>query len=263
MIPQKKVSILGCGWLGTPLALQLLQSGYKVAGSTTTAHKIETLSSFGIDAYLIRIDQLSDQVQDFLDADVLIVNIPWKTISDFENLIREIEKSRIKKIIYISSTSVFAEGNQIVTEETPLNDSPLARIEELFRNNGHFQTTILRFGGLIGATRQAARFFKPSQKVQNGDAPVNMIHQDDCIAIISLVLSKESWGETFNCCTDNHPTKREFYTKAAQDMGLVPAIFEDTGSTKYKIVSNEKVKAVLHYTFIHHDLLNLPKTKTS
>lgn len=263
MNPPKKITILGCGWLGTPLAQLLLQSGYSVAGSTTTVQKIETLTSLGIDAYLIRIDQLSDQVLDFLDADVLVVNIPWKHVSDFERLIREIEKSRIQKVIYISSTSVYTEENQIVTEETPTNDSPLARIEKLFLNNKHFQTTILRFGGLLGYTRQAGRFFKPTQKVKNGHAPVNMIHRDDCMAIISLVISKDCWGETFNCCTDHHPTKREFYTKAAQDIGLLPPVFEDSDTTAYKIVGNEKVKAVLNYTFKHRDLLNLPIDETT
>lgn len=31
------VSILGCGWLGLPLAEQLLAEGYSVKGSTTRA----------------------------------------------------------------------------------------------------------------------------------------------------------------------------------------------------------------------------------
>ena len=31
-----KVAILGCGWLGLPLAIKLLKSGYHVNGSTTS-----------------------------------------------------------------------------------------------------------------------------------------------------------------------------------------------------------------------------------
>ncbi|WP_321539617.1 NAD(P)-binding domain-containing protein [Flavobacterium piscinae] len=44
----KQISILGCGWLGMPLAKHLLQKGYSIKGSTTTETKLELLQNEGI-----------------------------------------------------------------------------------------------------------------------------------------------------------------------------------------------------------------------
>ena len=75
------ISILGCGWLGLPLAQTLLGRGYIVKGSTTREEKLATLEERGITPYLIRFSpQINDDYQaDFFDSEVLIVNIPPKT----------------------------------------------------------------------------------------------------------------------------------------------------------------------------------------
>ena len=70
----KTSSLLGCGYLGFPLALNLLQMGYNVKGSTTTPGKIQQLKKAGIIPYLIRVDE--DMNKDFFDADVLVLTLP-------------------------------------------------------------------------------------------------------------------------------------------------------------------------------------------
>ena len=54
------ISLLGCGSLGFPLALDLLNEGYHVKGSTTTASKIYKLKQYGITPYLINIEDVLD-----------------------------------------------------------------------------------------------------------------------------------------------------------------------------------------------------------
>jgi len=41
----QKVSILGCGWLGKPLAVFLISKGYLVKGSTTSDEKLKLLAA--------------------------------------------------------------------------------------------------------------------------------------------------------------------------------------------------------------------------
>lgn len=48
-----KVSILGCGWLGFPLAKKLIEIGFEVKGSTTTENKLAVLKSNKIAPYLL------------------------------------------------------------------------------------------------------------------------------------------------------------------------------------------------------------------
>jgi UDP-N-acetyl-D-mannosaminuronate dehydrogenase len=48
-----QISILGCGWLGLPLAKALLENGFSVNGSTTSVEKLSVLENLGIQPYLI------------------------------------------------------------------------------------------------------------------------------------------------------------------------------------------------------------------
>ncbi len=43
------VSILGCGWLGLPLAKALIKKGFIVKGSTTAEEHLEQLRTEGIE----------------------------------------------------------------------------------------------------------------------------------------------------------------------------------------------------------------------
>ena len=38
---QNKIGIIGCGWLGLPLAKEFISNNYKVKGSTTTKEKLK------------------------------------------------------------------------------------------------------------------------------------------------------------------------------------------------------------------------------
>ena len=52
---KKRVSILGCGWVGKALAIKLVQKGYEVEGTTTSANKLDYLQSHGIIPFIIDI----------------------------------------------------------------------------------------------------------------------------------------------------------------------------------------------------------------
>ena len=254
---KKEISILGCGWLGEPLARKLIESGYAIKGSTTTATKINRLSSLGIQAFLIDLGELNNSVADFLDAEVLIIAIPSKNIDGFRKLILQIEKSRVQNIIFISSTSVYENSNDIVTEDSLVKHTSLIEIENLFQNNRHFQTNIIRFAGLMGYDRQPGNFFPVGKKIPNPEGFVNMIHRDDCIRIISMMIKEDLWGETINACADMHPSRREFYTKAAIELGKDTPKFEESDLNEFKIISNQKLKSLFGYQFKYSDIFNI------
>ena len=48
----KTISLLGCGWLGLPLAKQLIEKGYTVKGTTTTEDRMSVLECAGVVPYL-------------------------------------------------------------------------------------------------------------------------------------------------------------------------------------------------------------------
>jgi nucleoside-diphosphate-sugar epimerase len=120
---------------------------------------------------------------------------------------------------------VYSEQNKELNElSDPKPNTPsgviLFEAEELFRQQTAFETTIIRFGGLIGPGRDPGRFFAGKKEIPNGLAPVNMIHQDDCVGLTMAVLAKDVFGYTLNACTPHHPPKSAFYTQAAAKAGL-------------------------------------------
>ena len=117
---KNSISILGCGWLGLPLAKILVKKGYSIKGSTTSEVKIEKLKSIGVQPFIINLGNRDFEFDNFLSSEVLIIAIPSKNVADFKNLISHIEISKIKKVLFISSTSVYPNSNSIVTDETLL-----------------------------------------------------------------------------------------------------------------------------------------------
>jgi nucleoside-diphosphate-sugar epimerase len=258
----KSISILGCGWLGEPLADLLHEKGWKVKGSTTTRSKLWALKMKGIEAYEIKLGEihLPDVLPDFLHSEYLVVNIPpHKGMREGElyvPFIKAIEASPVKKVILISTTSVYPDIHGEVTEDMADPNKLLFTVEQVFQISTHFETTVIRFGGLIGYDRHPGNFYFPGRHIPGPDVPVNMIHRDDCLGIITTILEKEVWGEVFNGVADSHPTKKEFYTAAAKFAGHEAPQFEE-GDVHYKIVSNQKLKDELGYTFIYPDLMKL------
>ena len=274
----KTIAILGCGWLGLPLAKLLLSKGYELKGSTTSESKLDVLKNAGILTFQIQLEaqQIIGTIEDFLkETNVLIIDIPpglrreisssleTTFVNKIRTLIPFIEKSGIKKVIFVSSTSVYADGFPIVeiTEETIPNPDTesgkqLAIVEVLLQSNLNFKTTVIRFGGLLGDDRHPVKFLAGRTNVENPDAPVNLIQQEDCIGIIESILKHSetseqqgNWGETFNAVAPQHPTRKAYYQNKAQILNLPLPTFAEHSESKGKMISSKKVEIILGYSF--------------
>ncbi|WP_292942495.1 SDR family oxidoreductase [Mucilaginibacter sp. 44-25] len=256
------ISILGCGWYGLPLAKALVNSGYEVKGSTTTAGKIEQLANAGIEPYILDLSaDRSTFPDDFFDTDVLVIAIPPKTrsgegeeyLSKMEKVVASVKRHQISKVILISSTGVYADMNKLVDENTPpapdtTSGKILLAAETLFQQQSGFKTAIIRFGGLVGPGRHPGRFFAGKQDVANGLAPVNLIHLDDCIGITRAIIDKNAYGHIFNAVAPHHPTRADFYTQAAEKGGLaLPGFILKLDN--WKIVESKNVPRILAYEY--------------
>ncbi|MES2575530.1 MAG: SDR family oxidoreductase [Bacteroidota bacterium] len=261
-----QISILGCGWLGFPLAKALLKDGFSIKGSTTSPDKLATLENAGIQPFQISLseDKTTGKFDDFLEnSKILIIDIPPKLrgaekenfVAKIKNTIPFIEKSTIDNILFISSTSVYGENNSVVTEETPAHPETesgkqLLETEQLLQKNPNFKTTILRFGGLIGEDRHPIKFLAGKINLENPNAPINLIHQEDCIGIILKIIKHNFWTETLNAVTPFHPSRKEYYTQKAIDLNLELPEFNDDKTTSGKTISSAKIENILNYIFV-------------
>jgi nucleoside-diphosphate-sugar epimerase len=273
----RQISILGCGWLGLPLAKALIINGFSINGSTTSEGKISTLKSLGINPFLVALDSksITGAIEEFLDgSETLIIDIPPQLrgknndsstsnekifVEKVKTLILYIEKSAIKNVLFVSSTSVYGEVDGTMTEETiPKPDTEsgkqLLESELLLQNNPNFKTTILRFGGLIGEDRNPTKFLAGKVNLENPNAYINFIHQEDCIGIILKIMATDSWDKIYNGVSPFHPTREAYYTQKATELALPLPQFDHSKPSIGKLILSDKIETVLGYAFIKNNL---------
>lgn len=261
----KKISILGCGWLGFPLACHLQNKGHQIKGSTTSGDKIAILAKNHITPFQIAISELEilGDMGDFLrDSEILVINIPPKLRqSQAENyttkirlLLPFINESTIKKVLFVSSTSVYNDNNTVVTESdatgpTSENGRQILEAEKLLQEATQFLTTVVRFGGLLGEDRHPVHFLAGRKGVADPKGPINLIHLVDCIGVIARIIETDCWNETFNAVAPFHPDRESYYTSCAIQRNLTAPIFDHRSDSKGKLVSTEKLVHLLQYQF--------------
>lgn len=262
----RQISILGCGWLGLPLAKSLIEKGFSVKGSTTSEIKIPVLTQAGIEAFQIEVSEkgIVGNMESFLEnSEILIIDIPPKLrtassekfVKKIENLIPFIKKAKVKNVIFISSTAVYNDDYSTVTETTQTNPDTesgkqLLEAEKLlFVNMFDFGTTKIRFGGLIGEDRHPVYHLAGKENLGNPNAAVNLIHQIDCIGIIEAIIEKDCWNQTFNAVAPFHPKREEYYTQKAAELGLPLPQFADVVTSFGKIIDSSYLEQTLDYKF--------------
>lgn len=273
----KTVSIVGCGWLGFPLAVHLLESGYNaVKGSTTSPEKLPKLRKAGIDACvaILAPEPKGQNWAGLLQTDTLIVDIPprlSKQGGDFHprqmrSLAALVEESPVSEIIYVSSTSVYPELSRVMREEDVTHPgesaSPCLMEAEQIIASLRTETrsaTVLRCGGLMGYDRIPGKYVRGRKDIATGDVPVNYIHRDDVVAIIGKLLARGIGNETYNTVAPEHPTRRSIYEKSCRDQGWeLPTFMEPEYPVPYKEVSSKKIIRYLGRTFSYPDPLQFP-----
>ncbi len=260
---KKVISLLGCGWLGFPLAIDLISQGYILKASTTSSEKLELMKQSKIDPYLVQFS-LSETPKDIdvmLDANVIVISVPpgrrdpdgpkiyKKMISE---LCERIPRSKIGQVILISSTSVYPEHNQVVDEFSDLSPTTesgilMAESEKMLKAVLP-NIVILRLAGLIGPGRMPGKFFADKKGISGGLAPINLIHRKDAIRIIRRLIESENAYGVFNGCAPSHPSREEFYGLASQIEKLVPPQFISEMHA-WKIVSSARLEEELNFKF--------------
>ena len=262
---QKTISILGCGWLGQPLGVRLVQSGYRVNGATTSPEKLPRLAEAGITPFHLTLDPWvrGDQVRDFFRADVLVLALPPQPRrpdvdtyfgEQIQAVIDELHYGSIYFVVFASCTSVYARMNGVVIEGDAGRPRPwslegraLLDAERRLMRDSHFDTTVLRFADLYGYGREVDR-----GGGEQGRTPLNLIHRDDAIGVVEAVIAQDVRHEVINVCADEHPTRRAF----AAHLGLDPAAFAGDGEDAFCLVSNQRLKTRLGYRLRYPDPLD-------
>lgn len=261
-----KIGILGCGWLGLPLALHLKSDNNIIRGSTTQESKLSLLQEQGVSPYHIQVTPqiIKGQMHDFLeDLDALVVNFPPRIrsrsadlfLDEMHLLIEALETTQhLKKIIYVSSTSVFQntadfkiyDESYVFTEEEQ-ESKALVKTELMLEKYLADRVKIIRCGGLIGPDRHPVKYLSGRKNVANPDSPVNMSYQKDVISICQKVLYNfdELPASVFHAVAPDDLTRQEFYHKAAAAFSITKPQFDHRkGQEGKRVLSTQTIASL-------------------
>jgi len=263
-----RVLIVGCGYVGLPLGAELVRRGHEVSGLRRSVLAEAELKAAGITplhADITRPGTLARLPRDF-DWVVNCSASGGGGADDYRkvyldgnrNLLAWLADSAVKKFVYTSSTSVYAQNDgSVVTETSPVKPAAdtakvLVETEKLLLAAAHplipsfpptgresgrrpvegeggsrgrsphqFPAVILRVAGIYGPGRGYAfkQFLRGEARIEgDGSRGLNMIHRDDLIGIIIAALERGAAGQIYNAADNEPVSQRKFYDWLAAEL---------------------------------------------
>ena len=272
-----RILIVGCGYIGMPLGAELARRGHKVFGLRRSALAAAEMQLAGMTPLQADVTQPASLAQLPRDFDWVVnctasgggevahyQKIYWE---GNRNLLAWLAGVPLKKFIYTSSTSVYAQNDgSLVTEKSlaepdVLTSKVLRETEVVLLGAAErdFPAVILRVAGIYGPGRgHAFRQFLRGEARLAGDGSrwLNMIHRDDVIGAIIAALHLGKPGEIYNAADNQPVSQRDFFGWLAEKLQrprlqIVNEFAEETrkrGATN-KRICNVKLRTELKYEF--------------
>ncbi len=254
-----KVFVLGAGFIGKPLAINLKNEGYTVAVSIRNNENNPIFEEQGIGVHNFQVGDL--EVPIFNEIQTLVIAYPigsrrmqaGEHLKQAQWIAEHFPENQLKQVILTSSTSVYPDGIGEVDEKcvTRPTDHGLIQLEyeEALREFYGPKLTVLRLAGLLGKNRHPGRFLAGKTDVPNPQSPVNMVHQGDVVRFIIELIQRQIDVPIINLCHDNHPTRQMYFRAASKALGLEPPSFSEQQVSNPKVVKNALSKSLFGFEY--------------
>ena len=274
------IGIIGCGWLGSALAQQLNAAGTQVFATRSQDKTAATLIEQGITTSVLSLPANQTEVNKhpiFQHSCVVIAITPKfrQGRVDYAQNVQQLvdaarESQAVKTVVLLSSTAVYNGLTGHVDEAITLDlkadkvallneaeQAVLSFSDELEKNPLGKKAYVLRLSGLVGPNRHPGKFLLNGRMLNSPNAIVNLIHQKDAVGLITSLLTGKVASGIFNGVSATQVTKKEYYQAAAKALQLPSPIFDEhshCATAPSKVVSREKTKAIVDYSFNYDDL---------
>jgi nucleoside-diphosphate-sugar epimerase len=250
-------TVVGCGWLGLPLAGALVDAGLDVRGTTTRRARFGAIAAVGAQPALLTLGPRPEGETGVLDrADRIFVCVPPSGpegghAGAVAALAREAASRGAAHLLLCSSTGVHegSDDHPTVREaDVPALDSAGPRARRLLEaeaavRHGALPATVARLAGLWGYGRHPARSLA-GRELDGPDVPVNLVHRDDVIrALLRLSLPEPTLG-TYAVVAGEHPPRGAFYRAEARRLGLPAPRFHDRPKPGKRVSGEALARAV-------------------
>ena len=256
---ENRIFVLGAGFIGKPLAINLKELDYDVLVSIRNPENNTAFTEQGIAVHNFQVGDL--QVPIFNEIQTLVIAYPigsrkmqpGEHLKQAQWIAQHFPENQLKQVILTSSTSVYPDGIGEVDENCMVrpNDHGLIQLEyeEALREIYGSKMTVLRLAGLLGKNRHPGRFLAGKVDVPNPQSPVNMAHQGDVVRFIVELISRKISSDVVNLCHDNHPMRQVYFRSASLALGLEPPTFSQQQISNPKVVNNALSKSLFGFEY--------------
>ena len=261
-----RIGILGCGWLGLSLAINLKNQEYSVCGSRTSSKGIIELERKGIKGFKVILnDNKYEGLKTFIyNISTLIISLPPKRgfntqsySKKIKKIVEALESSKIKRILFLSSSSIYGSREGLYDESSiPSPESNSAKelfLGEELINKHNISSTIIRLGGLIGEDRNPI-FSLIGKEIKNPKGKVNFIHKIDAVNGIISIINDENVKGIFNLISPHHPTREIFYNFFSEKFKLPKPKFKKEKPV-IRIIEGNKISKLTPFKYSVDNLL--------
>ncbi|ARN74158.1 SDR family oxidoreductase [Oceanicoccus sagamiensis] len=242
--------IVGCGDIGIPLGQALAAEGHRVWGLRRSGQLPQPLVTLNADVT----DMASLSCLAALNFDYIVVTLTPGEFSDqryqavyvtgLTNIMGALTApAGIKRLFFISSTSVYHQGDSQWVDEssatapTTFSGKRLLEAEQVVAASGiHY--SIIRFAGIYGPGRR--RLIEQVKAGQGCPASpplyTNRIHRDDCVGFLAHLIMMDRAGQPLENCyigVDNEPvTMWDVKNWLAEQLTIDPGSLDNSGVTR-------------------------------
>ena len=270
-----RVLIIGCGYVGLPLGVELLRQGHAVCGLRRSEAGAARLRSAGLQAVTADITRRGDlaRLPPAYDWVVNTVSSGTGGVEEYQevyfegarNVIQWLAPAPPQKFIHVSSTSVYGQTDASQVKETspaePATQTGriLLAAEKLLLDavrERQFPAVLLRAAGIYGPGRghYLLQFIQGAAQISGrGERWLNMIHRDDVAGAILTALRSGRAGEIYNLVDDEPVQQIHFFRWLSETLGrnmppFVPEAAAKRGDTNKRVL-NRKLKMELGHVF--------------
>jgi nucleoside-diphosphate-sugar epimerase len=258
-----RVLIIGCGYVGLPLGVELLRQGHAVCGLRRSEEGAALLRSAGLQAVTADITRRGDlaRLTPAYDWVVNTVSSSQGGVEEYQevyfegarNLIQWLAPAPPRKFIQVSSTSVYGQTDASQVKETSPAEpaTPTGRIllaaEKLLLDavrEKQFPAVLLRAAGIYGPGRghYFLQFIQGAAQISDrGERWLNMIHRDDVVGAIITALRSGRAGEIYNLVDDEPVQQVHFFRWLSETLGRNMPPFAPEAAAAKRGDTNKKV----------------------
>ena len=261
-MPQSTL-IIGCGYIGLPLAVQLKAAGNHISAWVHSPESAVLLTGRGFSQILVgnvADEQIWQTIGKKFDLVIHCASSSGGGAPAYEevyvqgSLRMTVHQPQARKV-FVSSTSVYGQvGGEVVTETSKAEPESgtgriLRRAEQMVLNAG---ATVLRSSGIYGPHRGVLfEKYRRGEAIieDDGQRWINQIHQRDLVAALAHIIEASKPGEIYNASDDTPVKYRDYYAWCSKFLSQPMPPHGEINSERKRGRTNKRVSnAKLHAT---------------